>query len=323
MHPTPPRPPGFVHVDLDGLWTLAACYGFPEGDLFEQDHAFGPPLERLLECLRVHRIRATFFICGRDLTLPFKADRVIELAREGHELAAHAWSHPLDLENLPDPTLTDEIERPRRELARLVGSPPIGFRAPGYAAGPRILSALARAGFRYDGSCLPTRFGWLLARAAGHLRRQVRRYAPETPLPNPAGQYRGAIHPAPVWIRPAPEAPPILRLPVAVSPILRLPIHASLGMLMGPRPVASAIRRLAATHPDRPVTYLLHALDLAAPEELAGRVPAPLLNNRGFRLALAARRDFIDQVLTSLRRHTELMLTRDWLQRIQPSEVIK
>ena len=40
------RPPGFVHVDLDGLWTLAGCYGYPEGVSFTQDPVFDQGLPR-------------------------------------------------------------------------------------------------------------------------------------------------------------------------------------------------------------------------------------------------------------------------------------
>jgi peptidoglycan/xylan/chitin deacetylase (PgdA/CDA1 family) len=168
------RPPGFVHVDLDGLWTLAGCYGYPEGVSFTQDPVFDQGLPRLLGLLDELSIKATFFIVGRDLEHPAKATLIGDLVRRGHEPAVHGWSHGFGLESLDDAGLEGEIGRTARAIESACGQRPLGFRAPGYAAGPRTLAAVSRAGLRYDGSMLPTRFGWLLRAMARRLRARSR-----------------------------------------------------------------------------------------------------------------------------------------------------
>lgn len=173
--PTPtPAPPGFVHVDLDGLWTLAGCYGFDEGDTWERDPVFAFALPRMLDLFDRLEIRATFFIVGRDLDHPDKRRLIGEIAERGHELANHTRSHRFGLELLPEADLLEEILSAQEALTQLTGRAPLGFRAPGYDAGPRVLAACAAAGLKYDGSALPTHWGPLLRFMAGRLRTKVR-----------------------------------------------------------------------------------------------------------------------------------------------------
>lgn len=169
-----PAPPGFVHVDLDGLWTLAACYGFDEGDTWDRDPVFAFALPRMLDLFDRLEIRATFFIVGRDLEHPDKRRLIGEIAERGHELANHTRSHRFGLELAPEADLLEEIAGAQTALTQLTGRAPLGFRAPGYDAGPRVLAACAAAGLRYDGSALPTHWGPLLRFMAGRLRTQVR-----------------------------------------------------------------------------------------------------------------------------------------------------
>ncbi len=169
-----PAPPGFVHVDLDGLWTLAGCYGFDEGDTWDHDPVFAFALPRMLDLFERLEIRATFFIVGRDLDHPDKRRLIGEIAERGHELANHSRSHRFGLELLPEADLLEEIVGAQTALMQLTGRAPLGFRAPGYDAGPRVLAACAAAGLKYDGSALPTHWGPLLRFMAGRLRTQVR-----------------------------------------------------------------------------------------------------------------------------------------------------
>lgn len=306
-------PPGFVHVDLDGLWTLAGCYSYAEGESFENDPVFTLALDRLLDLFDRLEIRATFFISGRDLAHPDKARRIAAIASHGHELANHGWNHRIGMESLPENDLHGEIERTSARLGELSGKRPLGFRAPGYDAGPRVLTACAAAGILYDGSMLPTRWGGALRWMAGRLREQVRRET-GAPLPDPqalAGQYGRGGSMETEWFRPAGGGSPVLRLPLAVSPGLRLPIHASMGMLPGAWFVKGALRRMAYGH--CPVTYLIHGLDMLGEEELAGRLPRALAANRGFRLPLARKQRFLEEVLARLKQTSTVQLSGDWV----------
>ncbi len=309
-------PPGFVHVDLDGLWTLAGCYGYPEADGFTDDPVFKLALPRLLALFDELEIQATFFICGRDLELPEKAGAIARIAQAGHELACHGYAHRMDLEELPDAEIDAELERAAAAIARAGGRRPVGFRAAGYAAGDRLLAAVARAGMAYDGSLLPTRWGPLLRFMAGRLRSRVARET-GAKAPRAPGQYGGGGALAPTWFEPGGGLPRLLRLPVAVSPTLRLPLHASIGMLIGERHVLGGLRRLARR--GVPVCYLLHGLDALGAEELAGRLPNALAATSAFRVPLARKAAFLRAVLVELKRLTGIRRADRWVEERQTS----
>lgn len=312
-------PPGFIHVDLDGLWTLAGAYGYPEGRSFHDDPVWQEALPRLLDLLAARGIRATFFLIGRDLDLEPKRAGAAAIVAAGHAVANHTQSHRLDLELLDADVLDRELIQARDAIEAATGRRPIGFRAPGYGAGERVLAACARTGHRYDGSCLPTPLGPVLRLLAGRLRRRVRAALSEgiRLVPGAEMQYGGCrIDPrdrlAAGWWRAGADGPALLRLPLATSPVLGLPLHASLGMMLGERRVAEGLRAIARR--GRPLTWLLHGLDLLGAEDLARRLPPALLETRGFQPSRQARLDFIARILDTLQEVTELQLTEDWLQ---------
>ncbi len=297
-------------MDLDGLWTLADCYGYPEGDSFTHDPVFTVALPRMLDFFDVHHVKATFFIIGRDLTVDAKRQAVAEIARRGHELASHGWSHQIGLESLPDEKLSREIEETSRLIESVAGMRPLGFRAPGYAMGPRVLAACARAGIRYDGSRLPTRWAWLLRLMANRLRRRVAQSL-GTPLANaPGDQYGGGGGLELEWMETT-GGEAILRLPVAVMPCLRLPLHASLGIMLGAPLVRFGLGRLARR--GQPVTWLLHGLDFLGGEDLAPHLPGPLADFPMFRRPLVEKMEFLNSVLTGVQHQFQPARTADWL----------
>lgn len=81
----------------------------------------------LLEILARHRAKATFFVCGKN------AERLPEvlrrIAREGHEIGNHSWSHPrLDFSTRA--AMREELERTQRVIGSIAGVQPRLFRAP-------------------------------------------------------------------------------------------------------------------------------------------------------------------------------------------------
>lgn len=330
--PVPPPPPGFLHVDLDGLWTLADCYGFAEGDTWERDPVYARALPRLLDLFDRLGLKATFFLIGRDLELPDKQEAAREILRRGHDLGNHTWHHPFGLEELPHARIREEIERAQVLIGESTGFTPIGFRAPGYDAGPRVLEVLADLGLRYDGSMLPTCWAPLLRFSARRLRRRVREgrrraalagnvpSSPSVAPPEAEGQYGpgsgGAWGLAPRFYRPPAGGRPMTRFPLAVSPCFRFPLHASLGMLLGRSSVGAGLARLAAQR--WPVTYLLHGLDLAAPDEFTGSLPPELARSRVFNIPLAQKQDFLVEVLGRFAQLTQPELTARYLERTSP-----
>jgi peptidoglycan/xylan/chitin deacetylase (PgdA/CDA1 family) len=314
-------PSFFLHIDLDGLWTLPACYGYPEGREFTDDPVFTVAAERLLALLKETGLQATVFIIGRDLELPAKAEQVRRFAEAGHRLANHSYTHDLALEIRAPETILAEMTRTQAALTQLAGRAPLGFRCPGYGAGPKVLQACAQAGFKYDGSAFPSpSCGLLLRFAMGSLRGRVRaglrdwaklRQPEVAPLD---GVYGGAEAKrcglAPFRVNTPAGA--LWRLPVAVTPRLHLPLQASLSINLGARRVVGACRALARR--GLPITWLLHGLDLLGADDLAGRLPPVLARSRAFNIPLAQRLQFIRTVLAEVPRFTQPQLAEEWVE---------
>ena len=83
--------------------------------------------ERLLDALRAHDARATFFMIGEKVAAaPELARRVLA---EDHELGHQTWSHP-HLTHLPDAQVDAELDRPAASFQDLLGTRAAWFRPP-------------------------------------------------------------------------------------------------------------------------------------------------------------------------------------------------
>jgi len=112
---------------------------------------------RLLELLARRNVRGTFFILG------WIADRspqlVRDIARAGHEIACHGWSHRLIYRQSPE-EFRQETARSKSLLEDLIGAPVHGYRAASFSITRRSLWALDTLldlGFTYDSSIFPIR----------------------------------------------------------------------------------------------------------------------------------------------------------------------
>ncbi len=152
MAETPRR--AAINVDIDALHLYYRIHGLPAPAAGDAVWTRGVP--RFAELFAELGVQATFFVVARDLEDDRTArDMAESLARAGHELASHSFSHPYDLVRLHDRALAAEIDQASEVLAAVRGRPVAGFRAPGYTITPRVLTALADRGYRYDSSLFP------------------------------------------------------------------------------------------------------------------------------------------------------------------------
>jgi peptidoglycan/xylan/chitin deacetylase (PgdA/CDA1 family) len=287
-----------ISVDLDAI----ACYyrihglGAPPAEL--EHTILERALPRAAALFAERGIRVTWFVVGRDadpaaatdqaatgaavdrdadrLARSANAARLRALAERGDELGNHSYSHPYDLARLSAAETSAELAACDRVLRAITGTPPRGFRAPGYDLSPAMLDHLARHGYRYDSSLFPAP-GYYLAKAAvmGFLA-LVRRPSGAV-MTNPRAL---AAPPAPY--RPAMTAPwrrgqaPVVELPIAVTPFLRLPAIGT-SVLLAPAPLRRALARAMSRR--RFWNLELHGIDFAdadrdgIPGELVDRQP--------------------------------------------------
>lgn len=115
--------------------------------------------QRLLELLRGHDARATFFVLGPVAEQHPALIRAI--AAGGHELASHGWSHRR-LWLLSPAEFRAELERTDAAIGAAIGQPhrSRGFRAPYFTMSERTawaMDVLRDYGMAYDSSTFPIR----------------------------------------------------------------------------------------------------------------------------------------------------------------------
>lgn len=108
--------------------------------------------EILLDLLRKHNIKATFFITG--FFAENEPQQVKKIASLGHEIACHGYNHHYRGNKNFD--LEEDIKKAKKILEVIVGKKVIGFRAPQLQYSEDLLKILNRLGFKYDSSLHPT-----------------------------------------------------------------------------------------------------------------------------------------------------------------------
>ena len=98
----------------------------------------------VLEQLAGGGVRASFFCIGRRAES--HPEVVAELARRGHRVENHSYSHPYAFSCLPPPALRREVRRAQEILTRAAGRPPRFFRAPAGLRSWLLERELAAAG---------------------------------------------------------------------------------------------------------------------------------------------------------------------------------
>lgn len=242
-----------VSVDLDDLGCYYAVHGV-DGDAPRL--ALVEWLPRFLRVFETLRIKATFFVIGRDLEVDLEdggqgADVLRAALAAGHELASHSWAHAYDMSAWDEARVLEDLRR-CDELLRAVGAEPCGFRAPGYTHSAAMLRAVATMGYRYDSSCLPSpayyvgKVGVMAAMAVSGRRSSSRLRGVRSFLGAAAPHRRTDV--------------PLVELPMSVTPRLRLPLIGTT-LLGGPDWLRG---RLTTAAQDLPHLHLeLHAVDLA------------------------------------------------------------
>lgn len=156
IEPLESRPLKLFSVDVEE-WFHSNFQTAPVLDTAELPRRAAEGVARAIEALAQSGSRGTFFVLGE--LAEEQPDIVRTIARAGHEVACHSYTHALLSEQSPDRTRAD-LERARALLEDLSGQAVVGFRAPSWSVTEQNLWALdviAEAGFRYDSSIFPGR----------------------------------------------------------------------------------------------------------------------------------------------------------------------
>lgn len=112
---------------------------------------------RLLDLFDEYQVKATFFILG--WVAERKPELVTEIAKRGHEVACHGYSHQLVYKQTAD-VFRQETIRAKAIIEDIIQQPVLGYRAASYSITKKsqwALDILAECGFVYDSSIFPVR----------------------------------------------------------------------------------------------------------------------------------------------------------------------
>ncbi len=247
-----------LNIDMDPIDHYLRARSYEPRSTTNLNAIYEDALPRFLDVFDRFGAKATFFLVGKDAANPRNRSRIREIVARGHEVANHTFSHSQRFRHLDRQEQYKEIAEADKQIADVIGTRVIGFRAPGWGMSEETLDVLEELDYRYDSSVFPSRLlsavasaNWVLNR--GRLARtlggsQDIGRAPKVPY-YPA---KDAL-----WRRGSRR---ILELPMAVLPILELPFLGTMLFLFG-RGVFKAsawyMRRF-----EHPVVYGLHGIEL-------------------------------------------------------------
>lgn len=264
------RPIASLSLDLDNQWSYMKTHGDPGWESLPSYLEVLVP--RVLEFLEGRSLKITFFLVGQDAAREENAGLLAAIAQAGHEIGNHSYHHEPWFASASEAEIDEEIARAEEAIRAATGSKPVGFRGPGYCTSATLIGVLARRGYLYDASSLPTFVG-PLARAYYF---RTARLSEEEKTRRGAlfGSWRDGLRP----IRPhilERDGRRIIEIPVTTMPLVRLPIHLSYILYLSrysprlARSYAAAAVRLCRATGVEP-SLLLHPLDFLGADDVGG-----------------------------------------------------
>jgi peptidoglycan-N-acetylglucosamine deacetylase len=263
------KPLASLSLDLDNQWSYMKTHGDAGWQSFPSYLDLLVP--RVLDILRRRGLTITFFVVGQDAALSKNGAALRSIADAGHEIANHSFKHEPWLQRYTPREVDEEIASAEAAIEGATGARPIGFRGPGFSLSASVLETLARRGYLYDCSTLPTFIG-PLARAY---------YFRKAKLDADALRERGALFgnfsdgfaPNKPYRWETPRGA-LVEIPVTTVPGLRTPFHLSYllyldsysrALALGYLRFALGMCRLTGTAP----SILLHPLDFLGRDDLS------------------------------------------------------
>lgn len=266
------RPIASLSLDLDNQWSYMKTHGDPGWESFSSYLDVVVP--RVLSFLRERNLTITFFVVGQDAALEKNHAALSSIAATGHEIGNHSFHHEPWLHLYGEGQIEAELAQADEHIEQATGQRPVGFRGPGYCCSRALLRVLARRGYLYDASTLPTFLG-PLARAyyfmtaklgPGEKRQRGKLFGTLRDGLRPLRPYRWRLD-----VDGLDDG--LLEIPVTTMPILKIPIHCSYILyisMLSPTlalmyfKMALGLCRLTAVQP----SFLLHPLDFLGCDDI-------------------------------------------------------
>jgi len=296
------KPTASLSLDLDNLWSYLKTHGDSSWELYPTYLDTFLPL--VLDLLDEQGLTITFFLVGRDVTDAKNRPYLQEIVKRGHEIGNHSFNHEPWMQDYDADRVDDELGRTHRAIEETLGVAPVGFRGPGFCYSGTILRGLAKYGYSFDASTLPSILG-PVARLYYFASSTMNRAQRET-RKGLFGKFSDGFQSLKPFVWET-SSGPVLEIPVTTVPIFRTPFHLSylLWLSRYSRLAAFAylelaliLCRLFGVGP----SFLLHPLDLLGKED------APQLDFfPGMDLPRAYKVEFARSVLRRLQHHFDMV----------------
>ncbi len=297
------RPVASISIDVDDLWAYLRTHGDPA---WEGRPSYLPRfVPRMLDALDEAGATITCFLVGADAERDEAAALFRGVAARGHEIANHTYHHDVWLGRFDAGAVDAELDRAERALAAVTGRSPIGFRGPGFSWSATLFEVLARRGYQYDASTLPTFIGPLARR---YFLAGTRLTAAEAAERGALfGEFRDGFRPLRPYHWELEGGRRLLEIPVTTVPGVRTPFHLSYllyvaafseRLMYAYLRSALALCRLTGVEP----SFLLHPPDLLGPGEAPGLEFFP-----GMQLPAARKRRLFVGALRAIAEHFALV----------------
>jgi hypothetical protein len=289
-----------LSFDFDNLWSYMKTHGDRGWESFPSYLDTLVPI--VLDRFKRHSVTVTCFVVGQDAALDRNREALGELARQGHEIGNHSFSHEPWFHAYDRPRVEQEIVLAEEHIERVTGQRPRGFRGPGFSLSKDVVSVLSQRGYAYDASTLPTFLG-PLARAyyfwtSGDMPAEERRLRSKL-----FGSVSDGLRP----LRPYAWDGGLVEIPVTTMPLVRTPFHLSYLVYLATvsRSLARAYLRLALAlcrASGIEPSFLLHPLDV-----LGGDRVGELSFFPGMATATERKLELFDEVIGMLGSHFRLV----------------
>jgi peptidoglycan-N-acetylglucosamine deacetylase len=251
-----------ISLDLDNKWSYMKTHG----DKSWEDYPtyLDIVIPHVLDILDQLKLKITFFVVGQDAALDKNEEYLRALVERGHEISNHSFNHEPWLQKYSKDQITDDVMGAEREITRVTGQKPLGFRGPGFTWSPSLFEVLAENGYIYDASTLPTYIG-PLARAYYFWRTDFN--GNEKKQRNELfGGLRDGFRSVKPYLWRLDSGRTLLEIPVTTIPVMKIPFHLSyliylsqfsLKLMITYLKTAIALCRATGSG----ISFLLHPLD--------------------------------------------------------------
>ena len=145
-------------VDVEEHFHVAAFYSSVSPESWgQQPSRVDRNVNRVLEILDRHGVKATFFVLG--WLAERRPDLVRRIVAAGHEIGCHTFAHQMVYSQTPDEFRSD-LRRARQVLLDAVQAPVTCFRSANFSIvnrTPWAIDVIAEEGFLIDSSIFPIR----------------------------------------------------------------------------------------------------------------------------------------------------------------------